>query len=790
MFLAFLALSCMAGMAQETKDTVQMREITVVPSPKQHIPYREQAASVSTLSLPTIQQHQITSLKGLSYLTPNFFMPDYGSRLSGAVYIRGIGSRINTPAVGLYVDDVPCIDKSAYDFQFVDVEQVNVLRGPQSTLYGRNTMGGLVEVRTRNPMDYQGTDVQLGFATGDLHRTASVTHYHRPFRNLAFSGGGYYDGGEGFFHHSLTDKRVDYSNAAGGRMRLLWEATQRLSLDGQVKYDWSREGAYPYYYMGASIPSAEEYQEFIDKITPNHEGSYRRGLLNAALKARWKGNGWELNSVTGYQNLHDRMFMDQDFLPADIFTMEQKQRQHTLTEEITLKTTGQRCWQRVTGVSLQSQWLHTQAPITFMQEGVDWLSTTTNQAMPDLSSQGLGPMTVTYRNTSLCMGGAFDTPLLNAAVYHQSTLRLASRLNAVAGLRLDYDHLRMDYDASGSVDYDFLMTSSRMPVQLNGLNASPRFLGTQKNDYLQLMPKVSIRYDLGKQSNLYATISRGSRSGGYNVQMFSDLLQEDMRNQMMMGIKDGTATYLNALVQRGMPQAVVDRIIEQLDAMPIGSSPEVSLTTVYKPEYSWNYEAGTHLTWADGRWNVDAAVFYIDTRDQQIARFSENGFGRMMVNAGKSSSCGAELTLQGSIGRHLGVTANYGYTHATFRHYDAGDGINYDGYHVPFAPMHTCSADASYTLRFIDSWARTLTLGATFTGAGRIYWTEDNTSSQPFYGLLSARILLQTQLVQIELWGRNLTRTKYNTFAFQSMNRWFCQHGKPLQIGVTLRCHF
>ena len=83
----------------------------------------------------------MTSIKHLTGLVPNFYMPDYGPRLTSAIYIRGIGSRINTPAVGLYVDNVPYLDKSAFDFNTYDIERIDVLRGPQSTLYGRNAMG-------------------------------------------------------------------------------------------------------------------------------------------------------------------------------------------------------------------------------------------------------------------------------------------------------------------------------------------------------------------------------------------------------------------------------------------------------------------------------------------------------------------------------------------------------------------------------------------------------------------------------------------------------------------------
>ena len=116
---------------------------------------RQLPSSVSLISQKDMQANHITSLKSASSIVPNFFMPDYGSRLTSAMYIRGIGSRINTPAVGMYVDNIPYLDKSAFDFNFYDIERIDILRGPQGTLYGRNTMGGLVKVHTRSPFSYQ-----------------------------------------------------------------------------------------------------------------------------------------------------------------------------------------------------------------------------------------------------------------------------------------------------------------------------------------------------------------------------------------------------------------------------------------------------------------------------------------------------------------------------------------------------------------------------------------------------------------------------------------------------------
>ena len=183
---------------KDTTKVIDIEEVVVIASPKENTKLRQLPVAASLISQKEMQEYQINSLKGVSNLVPNFFIPDYGSRLTSAVYIRGIGARINTPSVGLYVDNIPYIDKSAFDFNFFDIERIDVLRGPQGTLYGRNTMGGLVKVHTRSPVSYKGTDIKLSAATYNNY-SASLTHYHRISNQLAFSAGGFYEYKGGFF---------------------------------------------------------------------------------------------------------------------------------------------------------------------------------------------------------------------------------------------------------------------------------------------------------------------------------------------------------------------------------------------------------------------------------------------------------------------------------------------------------------------------------------------------------------------------------------------------------------
>lgn len=214
-------------------------------------------------------------------------------------------------------------------------------------------------------------------------------------------------------------------------------------------------------------------------------------------------------------------------------------------------------------------------------------------------------------------------------------------------------------------------------------------------------------------------------------------------------------------------------------------------TTMYKPEYSWNYEIGSHMTMFDGRLQADVAAFYMDTHDQQISRFAASGLGRITVNAGKSRSIGGELALKAQITDAFSLNGNYGYTHATFTDYVVSDEVNYNGNYVPFVPQHTFNIGGQYIFRMKSgAWLDNIMLNANYRGAGRVYWTEQNNAYQNLYGTLNGRISLNKGNGQIGIWINNALNTKYQAFYFESMNRGFAQMGRPMQIGVDLRCRF
>ena len=171
--LAMALTGSWATAHSETADslrTTDIEEIVVAATPKEHVRLRRQALAATSFAQQEMLARGIRGMKGLSAEVPNLFIPDYGSRLTTSVYVRGVGSRTGTPAVALYVDGVPQLSAASYDFNFAGVDRIDVLRGPQGTLYGRGSMGGVVRVFTKNPFHYQGTEIDFdaSHAAGSL----------------------------------------------------------------------------------------------------------------------------------------------------------------------------------------------------------------------------------------------------------------------------------------------------------------------------------------------------------------------------------------------------------------------------------------------------------------------------------------------------------------------------------------------------------------------------------------------------------------------------------------------
>ena len=157
-------------------------------------------------------------------------MMDYGSKLQSPVFIRGIGSRLGSPSVGLYVDNVPYFEKTTFGFDFFDIDRIEVLRGPQGTLYGRNTMGGIINVFSKSPLYFEETNMNLSAGTHGYYNV-NLNHYNKISDKIGFSLSGNYMAHDGYFTNEFDGAPADDQYSFSLRGRLVWKISDQLTLE-------------------------------------------------------------------------------------------------------------------------------------------------------------------------------------------------------------------------------------------------------------------------------------------------------------------------------------------------------------------------------------------------------------------------------------------------------------------------------------------------------------------------------------------------------------------------------
>lgn len=700
----------------------------------------------TTLNLQSIEKLQIEDIHGLSAIVPGLHIPDYGSRMTSSIYIRGIGSRIDHPAMGLYIDGIPVLNKNGFDFEPTDIRSIDVLRGPQGTLYGRNTMGGVIDITTLSPLftgDY--TRIQAEYGSYN-HIAMKAAHYDTLSHNMGYAISAAYRHRDGAYTNETTRKKSDLEDA--GTLSFKFERQEkRHTLRHTTTADFTDQKGYPYRQLHPE-------NGILDPIKYNDPCTYQRlsimsgtryDVLTRDGKRQW-------SATLAYQYLDDRMQMDNDFTPEKIFTLQQDGREHTINIDIALRPTAKERvsqsdrWLPLTGFNIWGKHLDMSAPVRFLEEGI-------NQLILDNANKGLQTAfpkaELSFSESSFPIESEFMTRSFGISLYHHSSIKLSSQWHIAPGLRIEHERQYFNYNSHATIHY-------RLTPYIN--TPKPfvtRLKGNAHNDFTELSPTLSITWQNNLGLSWHSSVSRGYKSGGFNTQLFSDLLQQSM----MEGL------------QKKMGLVIEDGSLSTADVIS------------YKPEYSWNYETG--IKYVQPRFQGSATLFYTDCQDQQLTVFPAGmQTGRMMTNAGKTQIYGAEAStffaltpsaqnLQGHF------SASYGYTHATFKNYISG-GVNYKGKHIPYAPMHTLAIATDW------DYKHRLFLHADYRACGPIYWNDANTAKQDFYGLLAVSLEWRHKQTSVKLWSKNLTNEEYRTFYFVSMQKHFLQEGKPRELGITI----
>lgn len=619
------------------------------------------------LSAGEISERGIVDISDLTTVVPGLYVTTMGSAQNTAVYLRGVGSRAAEPAVGLYVDDMPWLDKSSFCSKISEIERIEVLRGAQNTLYGRNAIGGVIRVVTRNPIDCQGTYVERSMANHTAHFTG-ITHYHPFSEKSGFSAGVAYRSGGQYFRHALTGAKVDADRSLRAHARLSYRPSEKVNLDFLANYELCSQDAFPFFLV--SVPEGDPYKgqltQSVGKISGNCDNLYLRHLLNVGMKAVCSGEKVMLSNVFSFQLLNDELESDADFTHLDLGSYRQTQQNRSLSDRLMLKSRpgAWRHWEWTSGADFYYQWQHV----------------------------------------------LYDTPSFGASLYHQSSLRdvfNARGWSVTMGLRCDYSHVA--------------------------------FLGDGKG-WWHLLPCFSLQRSFGI-GNVYGTVSRGNRSGGYSWQLS-----------------------------------------------------DVPSACLYAPETSWNYEVGTHLVPIKDRLYVDASVFFTSISDLQIVQRGGSGMEWIATSAGRSGSYGGDFSLRAKLTGRIQADAGYSYTHATFADCVLSPGVSCQGNYVPFVPQHTMNLGLGYGLPLPEILNRQLLdkmkISVRWHGYGRMYWTEDNSVSEPFCNALDAKVSFFRKHLQFGVWANNIFDKRWHTCYFQHLGRGFAQLNKPFQCGFEIKLLF
>lgn len=662
--------------------TVGLSEVTVVEFKKS----KENLAtnSVSVVDSGFINRHELQSITELTAVVPNFYMPEYGSKQNTPVYIRGVGAKTKGSAVGFYVDGIPHFENSSFDVDMSNIASVTVFRGPQGTLYGRNAIGGIINVSTVSPLAYQGTQFKLGYGS---HNDAlfQFSHYNKLCSKVGYSVAGGYHYNDGFHRNMFTNKYADQLKDAYGRVALVWLLDNKWFLRVNSMLDYSNQGGYPY----------GKYNRLTGETEPvnyNRYSSYRRLLSTSGLNISYAGENISFSSQTAFQYIRDRQGIDQDFTSNDTYFVKNRLKQTMLSQEFILKSNNSSRYQWLWGAFAMTQHINNTVETQYI---------TKDNAFP-----------THYR-----------IPVNALAIYHQSTIKLFSGFSFIAGLRWDYENSTLKY-----LRETYQLSTDGARTEVKNVNSSLHFN--------QITPKFALQYQDERNNNsYYFSVTRGYKAGGFN-QTFQK--EEE---------------------------------------------------TSFGPEYNWNYELGGKMHLLKDKLYAEAALYYIDWRQQQVNQ-TVPGVGNVIHNAGHSSSKGFELALNSSPLKNLSIALSYGYTYAKFIEYQKSAKLNYSGNMLPMVPRNTLSCSASYALypsstSFIDK----IVLTAGLTGVGKIYWAEDNEVAQNFYALLNAKISITSGIFTWECWGKNITDTHYNTYCFKSSAD-YAQVGKPAYFGTSLLVKF
>lgn len=746
---------------QPLPQTAPVIEEVVVTAQKRQQSLQDVAIAVTAFSGETLENQGITQSNQIGAQVPNLAIATNGGPDGAPVfYLRGVGlndfSSANSGPIGVYQDEVYLKNLWAQNFALFDLSRVEVLRGPQGTLFGRNTTAGALLFQSRGPSDtFNGrlglkyasfdtvtTDLALGgpLADGVSGRMAlQYTATAGPTENR-FSGHESPDTEKWSYRGALRfDLGEDLSLRAkyqGGRKRGTSGATKARGLldpgGGQMCSVYQVDN-----YRCASVlgrvDTDDDKQHAANDFEPGLDTQYNALML----RLDWQlSDAVALTAISAYDRTEARLGEDADGTVDDILTVAFDDRAEQLSQELRLAGTGD-----VSNWVLGVYYLYDQtegeshagvlgelAPFVLLPEAVTGISDADTQTILDATA-------------------TFEQVTDSYAVFGQYERDLGDALRFTGGLRYTHEKIEMN-DYQTVADFPGLPLAPGVRVPLTGVPLV-NYSDSIRDD--NVSGKIGLDYAFTENLLVYGTVSTAFKAGGFNSALLTDSLQ----------------------------------------ARPFDVENVIA------------YELGLKSTVWDGRLRFNAAAFYYDYQDAQVFTNITSSTGtpaRLVVNAPKSEMQGFEAELVALPAAGLTVQMGLGYVDAQLNEFRTeeqlpnGDILLTDlsGNTTPVTPKWSFSTLLSYQWHIN---AGTLEAAVDYNWQDAIHFSTDNVAGlgQSAYGLVNARQSFTSADLAWELavWARNLTDEEYRTWSsdVSDFGVYSDYWGVPRSVGVDFTYH-
>ena len=477
---------CLSSSHANDMDVVDLGTIEVTaekrPDYLQTVPI-----SLSVLTPETLDTAGIGSIKDASLRVPNLHITELTARRTSFPFMRGLGSGQGDPVVTTHIDGVPQLTFNTTNIDLVDVERIEFLRGPQGTLYGRNTLGGVINIITRKPTAEKEFDAAAAFGEFSLQRYEVNMGGPLLSESAMLRLSGSFERRDGYTRNQITNSKVDDREAFFGRGQLLIFPSDDLEIIFSAYGEHDRDG-------GFALADVGDLRNQPFRIANDFEGFTDRNIASPALTLNYYGDAVDFVSISSYEYWDATEESDVDFTGFDLLQRRTEEEQGQVFQELRIKSAD--------GAEIEIgevgdlEWLMGAA---FFYSKFEHDSATINR--PALSQR---PIDLTDTAT-------YELDDHGIGIFGQTTLTILDRVDVTTGLRYEYEEKQADVDLRA---YD-LTALAPLPPQIVNKDSFTK-------DFNALLPRFAVACRVTSEATVYANAAKGFRPGGYNRNIFPE----------------------------------------------------------------------------------------------------------------------------------------------------------------------------------------------------------------------------------------------------------------------------